>query len=59
MAEKLTGWQPDPWGIHEFRYFSMGGIPTRPIRDGSKAFLDTPPRWCSGDSFKSFNWGAG
>jgi hypothetical protein len=44
MAEKLTGWQPDPYGVHELRYFAAGGTPTRLVRDGDKVSNDEPPQ---------------
>jgi hypothetical protein len=44
MVERLTGWQPDPHGIHEFRYFSMDGKPTRLVRDGEMTSHDPPPQ---------------
>ncbi len=34
MPGELKGWQPDPYGIHELRYFTAGGDPTRLVRDG-------------------------
>ena len=43
MAERLTGWHPDPWAVHELRYFSMSGTPTRLVKDGMKASYDAPP----------------
>jgi hypothetical protein len=43
MAEKLTGWNPDPWGVHELRYFSMGGTATRLVSDDGKTSHDPPP----------------
>jgi len=38
-----TGWVPDPYGIHEFRFFSADGKPTRLVRDGEKKSYDEPP----------------
>ena len=43
MSEGLTGWNPDPWSVHEFRYFSMGGTPTRLVKDGERTSYDAPP----------------
>jgi hypothetical protein len=43
----LQGWQPDPFGQHEWRYFS-GGQPTKLVRDGLAEAYDEPPapeRW--------------
>jgi hypothetical protein len=33
MSDALQGWQPDPYGRHELRYFSAGS-PTYLVRDG-------------------------
>jgi putative flippase GtrA len=33
MADKLHGWHPDPFGVHELRYFALNGKPTRLVRD--------------------------
>jgi hypothetical protein len=41
--EALHGWQPDPWGIHEYRYFSVNGYATRLVRDGDQTSHDPPP----------------
>jgi hypothetical protein len=38
-----TGWVPDPYGVHEFRFFSADGKPTRLVRDGGKKSYDEPP----------------
>jgi hypothetical protein len=37
------GWLPDPWGIHEYRYFSVDGYATRLVRDADVLSHD-PPR---------------
>ena len=42
MAEQLQGWQPDPYGRHQERYFS-GGAPTALARDGSVEVQDSAP----------------
>jgi hypothetical protein len=34
MSNELQGWQSDPWGRHEERYFSAGK-PTAIVRDGA------------------------
>jgi hypothetical protein len=39
---KLQGWQADPFGSHEKRYFS-GGRPTKLVRDGDVESYDEPP----------------
>ena len=42
MAEEFTGWQRDPSGVHEYRYFSYDGRPTRLVSDGGKRGYDPP-----------------
>src|SRR6202050_4365847 len=42
MSE-LTGWQPDPYGSHEFRFFSADGKATLLVMDGGNASYDKPP----------------
>src|ERR1700722_6035346 len=42
MSGELKGWQPDPYGIHELRYFTADGKPSGLVRDG-----DT---WCKEDT---------
>ena len=44
MAERLTGWHPDPWAVHELRYFSISGTPTRLVKNGARTSYDAPPR---------------
>jgi hypothetical protein len=39
---KLDGWQDDPFGRHEGRYFS-GGKPTNQVRDGNSVSLEGLP----------------
>ena len=41
MAE-LHGWQTDPFGVHEQRYFSQGK-PTKLVRDQGRESYDPPP----------------
>jgi hypothetical protein len=36
------GWQPDPFGLHELRYFSQGS-PTKLVRDAGVEGYDEPP----------------
>jgi hypothetical protein len=36
------GWNTDPYGLHEHRYFS-GGQPTKLVRDGGRESYDEPP----------------
>jgi hypothetical protein len=43
---ELQGWHPDPFGLHEVRYFSAGR-PTKLVRDGRVDTYDEPPQ----DSF--------
>jgi putative flippase GtrA len=43
MAEELRGWYPDPFDLHELRYFSMDGKPTRLVSNGGRTSHD-PPR---------------
>jgi hypothetical protein len=38
----LQGWHPDPFGLHEARYFSVGN-PTKLVRDGHAESYDEPP----------------
>jgi hypothetical protein len=38
----LQGWHPDPFGLHELRYFSVGN-PTKLVRDGGAESYDEPP----------------
>lgn len=39
---RLQGWHADPFGLHEFRYFSAGD-PTKLVRDGTVEVYDEPP----------------
>jgi hypothetical protein len=43
MVGDLKGWNPDPFGIHEFRFFSDDGKPTLLVRDGNQRSYDQPP----------------
>jgi hypothetical protein len=47
MAD-LHGWQADPFGLHEQRYFSQGQ-PTKLVRDQGRESYDPPPNQESGD----------
>jgi hypothetical protein len=40
---QTTGWVPDPYGVHEFRFFSTDGKPTLLVMDGGKRSYDKPP----------------
>ena len=33
--DALPGWRPDPFGLHELRFFSHGGKPTRLVSDNN------------------------
>jgi hypothetical protein len=37
------GWHPDPYGVHESRYFSADGQPTKLVRDAGQEAYDDPP----------------
>jgi hypothetical protein len=43
MTDLRRGWQPDPFGAHEFRFFSDDGKPTLLVRDGETKAHDPPP----------------
>ena len=43
VSELIRGWQPDPFGLHEYRFFSDDGKPTLLVRDGSVRAYDPPP----------------
>ena len=43
MVDQLTSWQPDPWGIHEMRFFSAEGKPTQLVMDEGRTSYDKPP----------------
>jgi hypothetical protein len=43
MPPELRGWQRDPFGVHEFRFFSDDGKPTLLVRDGDTKSYDKPP----------------
>jgi putative flippase GtrA len=43
MAGILRGWHPDPFGVHEMRYFTFDGNATRLVRDGDARTHDAPP----------------
>ncbi len=43
-GEKLFwGWHQDPYGIHEERWVSVDGVPTKLVRDGGHESYDPPP----------------
>lgn len=39
----IQGWHSDPFGIHEARYFSAAGEPTKLVRDRGRESYDEPP----------------
>lgn len=39
----VQGWHSDPFGIHEARYFSADGQPTKLVRDRGTESYDEPP----------------
>ena len=41
-TKELQGWHPDPFALHEMRYFSAGR-PTKLVRDGRVEVYDEPP----------------
>jgi hypothetical protein len=41
-SRRLQGWQADPLGLHDARYFSAG-YPTKLVRDGAAERYDEPP----------------
>lgn len=43
MTTDLKGWQPDPFGVHELRFFSDDGRPTRLVSDNNFKAYDEPP----------------
>ena len=39
----VWGWHGDPYGIHEERWVSGDGEPTKLVRDGGQESYDPPP----------------
>jgi hypothetical protein len=39
----IQGWHSDPFGLHEARYFSADGQPTKLVRDRGAESYDEPP----------------
>jgi hypothetical protein len=37
------GWHRDPYEIHEERYISVDGVPTKLVRDFGQESYDPPP----------------
>jgi hypothetical protein len=42
-VDDTTNWKPDPFGVHELRFFSADGKPTLLVMDGGKRSYDKPP----------------
>jgi hypothetical protein len=49
MTDILRGWRPDPFGIHELRYFAADGSATKLVRDGDTWTHDPPPQSVAGE----------
>ena len=45
----VWGWHRDPYAIHEERWISGDGLPTKLVRDGGYESYDPPPNWESYD----------
>ena len=43
MTDLKKGWWRDPFGVHEFRFFSDDGKATRLVSDGGNTSFDPPP----------------
>jgi hypothetical protein len=43
VGDETASWQPDPYGIHELRFFSADGKPTLLVSDGGRTSYDRPP----------------
>ena len=43
MTTHTPGWRPDPYGLHEFRFFSANGRPTSLVMDGGHTAYDNAP----------------
>jgi hypothetical protein len=43
VVDVLTGWQPDPFGEHELRLFSLEGRPTQHVSDGGRNSYEELP----------------
>lgn len=39
----VWGWKPDPFGLHQERWISVDGAPTKLVRDGGREAYDPPP----------------
>ena len=47
MADFSKGWRPDPFGLHELRYFSDSGAATRLVSDRGSPSYDNLPASCA------------
>ena len=45
MEDGLSGWGPDPFGLHQLRYFSADGTPTQLVSDDGLQSYDTVPAY--------------
>jgi len=43
MDALAWGWYPDPYRVHEERYISADGRPTKLVRDAGRESYDPPP----------------
>ena len=45
MSDEVLTWgfHPDPYRMHQERYFSLDGLPTKLVRDGGIETYDPPP----------------
>jgi hypothetical protein len=43
VVDQQTGWQPDPYGVHQFRFFSEDGKATLLVSDRGVTSHDPPP----------------
>jgi hypothetical protein len=46
MSDNSLAWgfHPDPYRIHQERYISVDGLPTKLVRDGGIEAYDPPPQ---------------
>jgi hypothetical protein len=42
-VDHTANWKPDPFGLHELRFFSADGKPTRLVMDAGRTSFDKPP----------------
>jgi len=42
-VDTTTNWKPDPFGVHQLRFFSADGKPTLLVMDGGQRSYDKPP----------------